>query len=68
MKICQANRLHVTKSAVQVWAESLTYAWHMAVLDHRFPPEAMPSTPTAGPSAAARRLKKCLRISDGDPD
>ena len=41
MKICQANRLHVTKSAVQAWAESLTYAWHMAVLDHRFPPEAM---------------------------
>lgn len=40
MKICQANRLHVTKSAVQAWAESLTYAWHMAVLDHRFPPEA----------------------------
>ena len=37
---CQANRLHVTKSAVQAWAESLTYAWHMAVLDHRFPPEA----------------------------
>ena len=32
MKICQANRLHVTKSAVQAWAESLTYTWHMAVL------------------------------------
>ena len=40
MKICQANRLHVTRSAVQAWAESLTYAWHTAVLDHRFSPEA----------------------------
>lgn len=40
MKIGQANRLHVTKSAVQAWAESLTYAWHMKVLEHRFPPEA----------------------------
>ena len=30
----------MTKSAMQAWAESLTYAWQMAVLDHRFPPEA----------------------------
>ena len=38
----KADQPRVTRAAVQVWAETLTHAWHMMVQNHRYPKEAGP--------------------------
>ena len=38
LRLHKADKLGVTKAAVQAWAETLTHTWHTMVQNHRFPP------------------------------